>query len=127
MPIVSVSLPRELVDSMKDIQESDGYAGRSEVVRAAIRLLLSDSKEKSSLSGRVTAILVVTHDESDEEPITRLKHAFDDIVRTHIHNKMGQYNCFELFLLEGEGKKISSMTSAFQKERKLKSVKLLVI
>ena len=127
MPIVSVSLPRELVDSIEDIQESQGYAGRSELVRAAIRLLLLDSKERTLLSGRVTAILVVTHDESDEEPITRLKHAFDDIVRTHIHNKMSQYNCFELFLLEGEGKKISSMTSAFQKERKLKSVKLLVI
>lgn len=124
---MSVSLPSELVDSIGDIQESQGYAGRSEVVRAAIRLLLLDSKEKSSLSGRVTAILVVTHDESDEEPITRLKHSFDDIVRTHIHNKMGQYNCFELFLLEGDGKKISSMASAFQKERKLKSVKLLVI
>lgn len=127
MPIVSVSLPRDLVDSMEDIQESQGYAGRSEVVRTAIRLLLSDSKEKSSLSGKVTGILVVTHDESDEEPITRLKHAFDDIVRTHIHNKMGQHNCFELFLLEGDGKKVSAMTSAFQKERKLKSVKLLVI
>lgn len=127
MPIVSVSLPPELVDSMEDIQESQGYTGRSELVRAAIRLLMLDSKEKSSLSGRVTAILVVTHDESDEEPITRLKHAFDDIVRTHIHNKMGQHNCFELFLLEGDGKKISSISSAFQKERKLKSVKLLVV
>ena len=112
---------------MEEIRESQGYAGRSEVVRAAIRLLLSDSKEKSLLSGKITAVLVVTHDESDEEPITRLKHAFDDTVRTHIHNKMGQYNCFELFLLEGEGKKISSMARAFQKERKLKSVKLLVI
>ncbi len=127
MPIVSVSLPSELIDSMTVIQESQGYAGRSDVVRAAIRLLLSDSREKGSLAGRVTAILVVTHDESNEEPITRLKHTYDDIVRTHIHNKMGQNNCFELFLLEGEGKKIASMTSAFQKERKLKSVKLLVI
>ncbi|TMI18285.1 CopG family ribbon-helix-helix protein [Candidatus Bathyarchaeota archaeon] len=127
MPIVSVSLPSELIDSMAVIQESQGYAGRSDVVRAAIRLLLSDTREKGSFAGRVTAILVVTHDESNEEPITRLKHTYDDIVRTHIHNKLGQNNCFELFLLEGEGKKIASMTSAFQKERKLRSVKLLVI
>ena len=127
MTIVSVSLPDELVDSMNTIQESQGYAGRSEVIRAAIRLLLSDTKAKDALAGRITAILVVTHDELDEEPITRLKHAYDNIVRTHIHNKMGQNNCFELFLLEGEGKKIASMTGAFQKERKLRSVKLLVI
>ncbi len=126
MTIVSVSLPDELVDSMNTIQESQGFAGRSEVVRAAIRLLLLDAREKASLAGKITAILVVTHDESNEEPITRLKHAYDDIVRTHIHNKTGQDNCFELFLLEGEGKKVASMTSAFQKERKLRSVKLLV-
>lgn len=112
---------------MNEIQKSQSFAGRSDVVRAAVRLLLADSREKGSLAGKISAILVVTHDESDEEPITRLKHTYDDIVRTHIHNKMGQHNCFELFLLEGEGKKISSMTSAFQKERKLKSVKLLVI
>ncbi len=112
---------------MNTIQESQGFAGRSEVVRAAIRLLLLDAREKASLAGKITAILVVTHDESNEEPITRLKHAYDDIVRTHIHNKTGQDNCFELFLLEGEGKKVASMTSAFQKERKLRSVKLLVV
>ena len=127
MPIVSVSLPDELIESMTAIQESQGYAGRSDIVRAAIRLLLSDSREKASLAGRVAAILVVTHDESNEEPITRLKHAYDDIVRTHIHNKMGQNNCFELFLLEGEGRKAASMTSAFQKEKKLKTVRLLVV
>lgn len=127
LPIVSVSLPDDLVDSMDDIQKSQGFAGRSDVVRTAVRLLLSDSREKSSLAGKISAVLVVTHDESDEEPITRLKHTYDDIVRTHIHNKMGQHNCFELFLLEGEGKKIASMTGAFQKERRLRSVKLLVI
>ncbi len=127
MTIVSVSLPDDLVSTMTAIQKSQGFAGRSDVVRAAIRLLLTDSREKESLTGRVSAILVVTHDESNEEPITRLKHAYDDIVKTHIHNKMGQDNCFELFLLEGDGKKIASMTTSFQKERKLRSVKLLVI
>ena len=70
MPIVSVSLPDELIESMTAIQESQGYAGRSDIVRAAIRLLLSDSREKASLAGRVAAILVVTHDESNEEPKT---------------------------------------------------------
>jgi CopG family nickel-responsive transcriptional regulator len=127
MTIVSVSLPDDLVETMATIQKSQGFAGRSDVVRAAIRLLSTDSREKESLTGRVSAILVITHDESNEEPITRLKHAYDDIVKTHIHNKMSQDNCFELFLLEGEGKKIASMTSSFQKERKLRSVKLLVI
>src|SRR5438093_12081730 len=109
MPIVSVSLPDELIESMTAIQESQGYAGRSDIVIAAIRLLLSDSREKASLAGRVAAILVVTHDESNEERITRFKHAYDDIVLTHIHHKIVQNNCYELFLIEEVGWKLTTM------------------
>ena len=127
MPIVSLSLPDELVHSMKELQESQGFAGRSELVRAAIRLMLRDEREKEALNGSVSAVLVATHDESDEEPITRLKHEFEDVVKTHIHNKLSRSNCVELFLLQGEGRKVASMASAFQKEEKLRSAKLNVI
>ena len=116
-----------MIKEMDQIQKSGGFAGRSELVRSAIRLLFEDSKEKNTLSGYAHAILVVTHDESNEAPITRLKHEFDDIVKTHIHNKISQTNCVELFLLEGDAKKVGSMTHEFQKEDKLKSVKLVLI
>lgn len=127
MTIVSLSLPRELVKSMDDLQSSQGYAGRSELIRAALRMMLEDSREKDSLKGQVNAILVITHDEFNEEPVTKLKHEFEDIVKTHIHNKMSHGNCVELFLLQGDGKEVSAMTRAFQKEDKLRGVKLLLI
>jgi CopG family transcriptional regulator, nickel-responsive regulator len=127
MPIVSLSLPDPMIKELDHVQESGGFAGRSELVRAAIRLLIEDSREKDLLNGHVNAIVVVTHDESNEEPITRLKHEYEQIVKTHIHNKISHSNCIELFLLEGDGKKISAMTKAFQKEDKLKSVKLMIV
>lgn len=127
MPIVSLSLPDQMIKEIDGMQKDGGYAGRSELVRAAIRIMIDDSKEKDSLAGHMHAIVLVTHDESNEEPITRLKHQYEDIVRTHIHNKISQRNCVELFLLEGDGRKIGSMTKEFQKEDKLKSVKLVVI
>lgn len=115
-----------MIKEMDQIQKSGGFAGRSELVRSAIRLLFEDSREKNTLSGHMNAIIVVTHDESNEAPITKLKHEFEDIVKTHIHNKISQNNCVELFLLEGDAKMISSMTREFQKEDKLKSVKLVM-
>jgi CopG family transcriptional regulator, nickel-responsive regulator len=127
MTIVSLSLPDQMIKEIDHVQEVGGFAGRSELLRAAIRLMLEDSKEKDSLNGHVNAIIVVTHDESNEEPITRLKHEFEQIVRTHIHNKISQRNCIEVFLLEGDGKKVSAMTKAFQKEDTLKTVKLMVV
>ena len=84
MPIVSLSFPEQMIKEMDEIQVNGGFTGRSELVRAAIRLLLEDSKEKDSLSGKANAIILVTHDEVDEAPITKVKHEFDEIVKTHI-------------------------------------------
>lgn len=127
MTIVSLSFPETMISEMDQIQKAGGFAGRSELVRTAVRLLIEDSREKDNLSGHMNAIVLVTHDESDEAPVTRLKHEFEEIVRTHIHNKISKNNCVELFLLEGDGKKIASMVREFQKEDKLKSVKLVAI
>ena len=127
MPIVSLSFPEQMIKEMDEIQVTGGFTGRSELVRAAIRLLLEDSKEKDTLSGKANAIILVTHDEIDEAPITKVKHEFDEIVKTHIHNKIGHTNCVELFVLDGDGKRISKMAKEFQREDKMKSVKLIVI
>ena len=125
MPIVSLSLPDQMVKAMEEIQESVGFSGRSELVRAAIRLLLDDTRGKDALKGRTGAVIVVSHGKDDEEPVTRLKHKFEDIVKTHVHCKVSQDDCVEVFVLAGEGRQISSMTKEFQKERKIRSVKLL--
>ena len=124
MPIVSLSFPDQMIRDMDEIQKSLGFTGRSELVRAAIRLMLEDKREKDSLRGQVTAILAVTHNQEDEEPVTRIKHAFEDIIRTHLHNKITRT---ELFLLEGDAQKIASMSNGFQKEDKMKSVKLVIV
>jgi CopG family nickel-responsive transcriptional regulator len=125
MPVVSLSLPDQMVRAMDEVQQSVGFAGRSELMRAAIRLLLEDTKDKDSLKGTTNAVVVVGHATEDEEPVTRLKHSYGDIVRTHIHCRVSQEDCIEVFVLAGEGRQISAMAKGFERERKIKTVKLL--
>lgn len=125
MPIISLSLPDQMIKAMDEIQDSVGFAGRSELVRAAIRLLLEDTKDKDALTGETNAVVVVGHASVDEEPVTRLKHSYGDIVRTHIHCRVSQEDCIEVFVLGGEGKQIAAMAKGFERERKIKTVKLL--
>src|SRR5438128_9098505 len=106
MAIVSLSFPDQIIKELDRIQDTGGFTGRSELVRAAIRLLIDDRKEKDSLLGRVNAVVVVTHDESNEAPITKLKQEFEDILKTHIHNKISHGNWGEVFLLEGKGNEL---------------------
>jgi CopG family transcriptional regulator, nickel-responsive regulator len=125
MPIVSLSLPDQMLKAMEEIQESVGFSGRSELVRAGIRLLLDDTRNKNSLSGRTTAVIVVGHSKDDEAPVTKLKHKYEDIVKTHVHSKVSHEDCIEVFVLAGDGHQIALMAKDFEKERKIRSVRLL--
>jgi CopG family nickel-responsive transcriptional regulator len=127
MAIISLSFPEQMIKEMDQLQKSQDFTGRSELVRAAIRLMLEDNRKKDSLVGPVSAIVTVTHNQENEEPITRLKHEFENIVKTHIHSKIKPGNCLELFIVEGEGKRVAAMTKAFQKEAQMKSVQLIVL
>jgi CopG family nickel-responsive transcriptional regulator len=125
VPIVSLSFPEKMLKEMDDLEEALKFSGRSELVRASVRLLLQDHKEKRAMSGAGSAVVVVTHTEENEDPVTRIKHQFDSIIRTHIHNKIERGNCVEIFLLEGQAREIASMTEEFQKEDKIRTVRLV--
>jgi CopG family nickel-responsive transcriptional regulator len=127
MPVVSLSFPDSMIKEMDELQRTLGFTGRSELVRASIRLLLQDVRENNSQSGSVTAVVVVTHTEENEETVTKIKHLFDEIVRTHLHSKIAKNSCVELFLLEGDAGRVTAMTREFQKQDAIKSVKLVTI
>lgn len=127
MPIVSLSFPESMMREMDDLQRDLGFTGRSELVRASIRLMLQDVKQKGELTGDGSAVVVVTHTEEEEEPVTRIKHRYDDIVRTHIHNKITKNNCVEIFVLEGDAQELAAMAKDFQKEEGIKSVRLVIL
>jgi CopG family nickel-responsive transcriptional regulator len=127
MPIVSLSFPEGLLKEMDELRRNSGFTGRSEFVRAAVRLLLEENRERTTLAGEVNGLLVVTHDQEREEPVTELKHRFEDIIRTHVHSKTTSSVCVELFLVHGPAKKVVEMNNVFQAEDKMKSTKFIPI
>ena len=127
MTVVSLSFPESMLKEMNDVQKSSGFTGRSELVRAAIRMLLEDSKEKTAVVGDVNGLLVITHDEEEEAPVTKLKHQYEDIITTHVHNKTKTSMCIEVFVLQGDAEKINAMSRSFQAEDKMKSTKFIPI
>ncbi len=127
MTVVSLSFPESMLKEMDDVQKNSGFTGRSELVRAAIRMLLEDSREKATAVGEMNGLLIVTHDEDEEAPVTKLKHQYEDIITTHVHNKTKTSMCIEVFVVQGDAKKINAMSKSFQAEDKMKSSKFVPI
>ena len=126
MTIVSISLNDEILSEIDKLQKSMGFSGRSEIIRAGIRNLIAEEKQRSILSGLIHAILMVIHDEESEQIVTGIKHNHEELIGTHLHSKIEGNKCMELFLLHGEADKVDGMTKDFKINRKMEHVKLVI-
>lgn len=127
MPIISISLSDELLTELDKLQKTMGFAGRSEAIRAGIRNYVSEEKQKDELSGNLHAILLVVHNDEFDDMIAGIKHNFEDLIITHLHSKIHGNKCVELFMLDGEAERVSTITRNFKINKKMDNVKLVTL
>ncbi len=127
MPIVSISLNDEILSELDKLQKSMGFSGRSEAIRAGIRSFVSEEKQKSDLSGNLNAILLVVHNDEFDHIVSGITHNFEDLITTHLHSKIEKEKCMELFVINGDAEKISTITKDFQTNKNMDTVKLVAL
>jgi CopG family nickel-responsive transcriptional regulator len=124
LPIISISLNENIIQELDKLQKFLGFSGRSEIVRASVRNLLLEEKRIDELSGVLHSVLLVIHDEKSDQEISEIRHGFDKIINTHIHNKIDKDRCLEIFVLYGDAREIKNITKRFQGNRKMDQVRL---
>jgi len=126
MTIISISLTDEILEEIDRLQKELGFSGRSEVMRAGARMLLADNKEKEALEGGLNSVLLLIHAQKVEDVVTEIKHEFEDIISTQIHNHLREDKCLEVFILEGDAARIKQLLRLFQTSGKMDYVKLII-
>ena len=126
MPIISISIPEKALGEIDRLQREFCFSGRSEAVRAGIRTLVSENREREKLSGKVKCVLLMVHSESAEDKATALKHDFDDVISTQIHSNLSEGKCLEVFMLDGEAERIKKLVKGVQANRKIDYFRLVV-
>ena len=126
MTVISLSANEKMLTELDRIQRELGFSGRSETIRAAVRMFISEYTEKKDLTGRVRGVLLVIHEHEAEDFITRIKHKFMDIIYTQLHNRFKEGRCLELFILDGEAERIAQLKKVLQKSEQIEHVKLIV-
>ena len=124
--IISMSLNDRILKDIDNLQKEMGFSGRSETIRAGLRLLIADKKEKSKLRGIVDAVLLIIHDDKHSEEVSILRHKHEELIKTQIHNHLENHKCLEIFILNGNALDIRKLTEGFQTNRKIDFVKLII-
>jgi len=127
MPIVSISLNQEILSELDKLQKTMGFSGRSEAIRAGIRTFVSEEKQRSELAGNIHAILLVVHNDEFDHVVSGIKHNFEDLITTHLHSKIEGEKCMELFVIDGDAERVSTITKDFQVNKNMDTVKLVTL
>ncbi len=125
MPIVSISLTEDFLKEMDELQKSEGFSGRSELIRAGIRSLINQKADRENLVGAMQCILLITHEEGEEHSVTDIKHEFDKITKSHLHYKLGERKCLELLIVDGKASEIQELMRRLQVSGEVDNIKLI--
>ena len=127
MAIISISVDSETLREADDVAMALGLGSRSEVFRKGVKSFVSDVWRAGSVPKTADAVLVLMHYEEHEAELTKLKHAYEDIVRVQTHTNIDPRRCLEVFVLKGSGRKIAEFAKALSSSRRVKYSKLVIM
>ena len=124
--IISMSIDEFLLRDIDKLQEEMKFSGRSDVIRTALRMLLSESQEKTKLKGIVEGVLIAIHDDRHSEEVSVLRHNYEKLVKTQIHNQLENDKCLEILVVKGNDSEIKKLQDEFRSNRKIDFSKLII-
>lgn len=109
MTVISISLADESISSLDKIQECLGLSGRSEAVRASIRLAESELRDLGSMEGDVEGVLVVVHSTHSDQWMNVIQHRYEGIIKTQMHSHLQDRKCLEVLILSSDADTLERM------------------
>jgi CopG family nickel-responsive transcriptional regulator len=128
MNIISLSIPKTLLDKVDEYIQQQGFANRSEVIRQALRSYMSESKRLEELQGRITVIITLIYRrEARIGQITDLQHSYSDAVLTFLHTHVEADSCIEIIVARGDAQVMRSLIQALKSNKQISEVKVTIL
>lgn len=128
MSIVSLSIPKNLLEKVDQYVKEQGFANRSEIIRQALRAYMSEGRSLSELQGRITAIITIVYQrEAKRNQITDAQHNFGPAVLTFLHTHVQEGYCVEIIVARGDAKVINALVQALKANEQISEAKVTIL
>jgi CopG family nickel-responsive transcriptional regulator len=130
MTVVSITLPKQLLEEFDDFARARGYYSRSEAFRDAVRGLLAESEIARVQVGKVATTIMIICDYARKDVdrrVSEVRHEFDDVVVENVHRHIESRYCLEVFIAEGTHQRIQDLVSRVRGLRGILQVKALFV
>jgi len=107
-----VSVPENLLEEFDQLVHEKGYIGRSEAIRDAMRVYISESQwEKGSDLIMASLNIVYCHKPKIMADLIKVQHTSDAHVISTIHVHMSQSHCLEVITLKGSKESVTKLAN----------------
>ena len=128
MSIISLSLPTELLEELDAILGKDHSATRSEVIRQAVRMYLSEYNELDKIKGNVIATISVLYKKTEKnEELFQLEHEFGDMITAYLHSHLTRANCLEVLVVKGSAQRLKSLIDGLKANKPVRQLRFSVM
>ena len=128
MSIVSLSIPKNLLEKVDRYIKEQGFANRSEIIRQALRAYMSESRRLSELQGKITAIITIVYRrEAKRSQITDVQHDFGPAVLTFLHTHIQEGYCIEIIVAREDAQVITALVQALKANEQISEVKVTIL
>ncbi len=126
MEILSISIDKEALKQIEEVQKRLGFKSRSKMLRSAILSMLHDYEVLDSLRGDVESIFILTYSESEKNHVSNVLHKFEDAIKTELHQHH-EGTCIDVLNIHASADRIREIFGALKRNKCIYSVTYSVI
>jgi CopG family transcriptional regulator, nickel-responsive regulator len=107
-----VSIPEDLLEDFDKLVEEKGYIGRSEAIRDALRLYISESQWEGGEDMIMASLnIVYSHKPKTMADLIKVQHTSEAHVVSTVHIHMSKSHCLEVITLKGSKESIKKLAN----------------
>lgn len=121
MPIISISVPKSLLQAIDEYVRLQGYTGRSELIRDAVREFVAIRAPGDVFKEKMSWVIVGLTDHKTsptvDEKFINVIHSYQPSVKSFYHQMLNNGWCLNIAVLEAFWAEVESMIKLLRKTR----------
>ncbi len=126
LEILSISIDKEALKKLDEVQKRLGYKSRSKMLRSALQSLVKDYEGLEGLRGEVESVFVLTYSDRQKGNVSDLLHGFEDAIKTEMHHHHSN-TCIDILNLETNASTTRKFFSSVKSDKSIYSVTYSIV
>ena len=120
MPIVAVSMTDSDLEELEILLKQGKFSNRSDVVRHAVKALMSDHRKIENAKGVITAVFTALYYKKGQgHNISAVQHEFKNHISATIHSHTSDGSCIEVMIVTAKADVVRDFHKKLRAQKKV--------